>query len=143
MTSATRQLRLIQAVCVVLAFGCILAVYLTGSTEKRPASTEIHAAIVVLGAWSAVGGFTFQRKLLKKPSQRAAKSSAFTRWRVGHIWRLWSAVSVVVCGVLLWEQGGSRVAANALFAVGVLLLLIWSPGVAPAEDQPTRSAPAR
>ncbi len=135
MTSSTRPLRLIQAVCVILVIACIVVVYLTASGKKGPASVETQSVIVALGAWSAVGGFTFQRKLLKKrmSTQPATKSRAFTRGRAGHIARLWSAVSVVVGGLLLWELGGSHLAGNLLFALGVLLPLIWSPGMMPAE----------
>jgi hypothetical protein len=136
MTSATRQLRLIQAVCVILVLGCVVVVYLTASGEKRSATGVTQSVIVVLAAWSAIGDFTFQRKLLKKKisGQRATKSSTFMRWRAGHIARLWSAASVVVWGLLLWELGGSHLAANLLFGLGLLLLLIWSPGMIPAEE---------
>jgi len=42
MTGATRELRLIQAVCLVLALGCIVAGYLTAAGERRPASIEFN-----------------------------------------------------------------------------------------------------
>ena len=134
MTSATRQLRLIQAACVVLVIGCVLVAYLTASREKVPPSVEIQSVIVVLGAWSAIGGFTFQRKLLKKPKPARSQSSAFTRWRAGNIARLWSAASVAVWGLLLRELGGSYLVANLLFGLGLLLLLIWSPNMIPTEE---------
>jgi hypothetical protein len=140
----TRHLTLIQRVCLVFVSVCVLVAYLTAYREKSSASMAIQSAIVALGASSAVGGFTFQRKLLKKREsvQPWGKSDAVGRWQAGHIARLWSAVAVVVWGLVLWELGGSHVAAKVLFALGILLLLIWSPGVAPAEDPPTRSAPA-
>ncbi len=136
MTSVTRQLRFIQGVCVIFVIACVLVAYLTAHREKSPAKAVVQSVIVVLGVWSAIGGFTFQRKLLKKnvPSQSATESDSFKRWRAGHVFRLWSAVSVVVWGLLLWEVGGSHLAANLLFALGVLLLLIWSPSAIPAEE---------
>jgi hypothetical protein len=84
--TATRQLRLIQGVCAVFVVACVLVAYLTTYRQRSPASEVIHSLIVVLGVWSAIGGFTFQRKLLKKvPSASATKSNSFKRWRAGHV----------------------------------------------------------
>jgi hypothetical protein len=45
--------------------------------------------------------------------------------------RLASATSVGLWALILSENGGRAFAVNALFAVGMLLLLIWMPGATP------------
>jgi len=45
--------------------------------------------------------------------------------------RLASATAVGLWALILSESGGSALLVNALFAFGMLLLLIWMPGGSP------------
>jgi hypothetical protein len=137
MTSEIRQLRFVQGGCVVLVLLCIAVAHLFGN-EGRSSTTFLKAFIVFLAIWSAVGGFTGQRRILKAltpPQEASRKSTPFSRWRAGHLVRLWSASGVAFWGLVLKEFGGPLVMADLLFATGLLLLLFWSPGVAPLENQ--------
>jgi hypothetical protein len=45
--------------------------------------------------------------------------------------RLASATAVGLWALILSESGGSALLVNALFAFGIRLLLIWTPGASP------------
>ncbi len=49
--------------------------------------------------------------------------------------RLWTATSLGFCAVLLSDWGGPHLVVNGLFAVGLALLLFWSPGAAPDQSE--------
>ena len=105
MSKATRQLRLIQAVCIGAVVACAaLAYFGTNRTRRLGLPTEL--CISLAAVWSAVGGFTVQRKLGSKQfaGQRArSKGTPFTRWRAGNIIRLWTAASVGMWALVLAE----------------------------------------
>ena len=48
--------------------------------------------------------------------------------------RLWSAMAVALWGLVLHYSGGPDWLANAFLGIAMLLLLIWRPGAAPAEE---------
>jgi hypothetical protein len=128
MTSALHRLRFIQAGCMVLILACILVGHFLARSNGRPATVFLQLIIVLAAVWSGTGGFTFQRKLLKaRPSVEGSKSTPFMRWKASQVFRLWSAVSVVVWGLVLREVGGSLVLADVLFGLGTVLLLTWKP----------------
>lgn len=74
-----------------------------------------------------------QRKLASTRQRTTAKSTPFTRWRAGNIIRLWTAASVGIWALVLAEFGASRILANVFFAVALLLLVLWTPGIVPTD----------
>ena len=94
-----------------------------------------HWMLMVGAAWSAISGFTFQRRIVRRRPSRSGKSTPFTRWRAGHIIRLWTATSLSLWAVVLSDWGGPHLVVNALFAMGLVLLLFWSPGAVPNESE--------
>lgn len=135
MTKPQRQLRLIQAVCFVVLGACIVLTYWHAHESAETFSTLgfVQVIIIVLALWSAASGFTMQRKLRRR-TQASGKSTPFTRWRAGHIFRLWSATAVGMWAFLFYDFHGPLWVANALFGFATLLLLIWQPDNAPTNE---------
>jgi hypothetical protein len=131
----TRHLRVVQVACVLLTLGCV-AVSRFGAHEGQGTLTAIDWFVVAAAIWSAISGFTLQRRIVNKPALSRRSSPAltpFTRWRAGNLARLCSATAVSVWALFLREEAGPPWLVDVLFAAGLLLLLVWKPGVAPAE----------
>ena len=133
--SPERKLRFLQVVDTLFLAGCFLV--------KRVGTVETHGTVatdgwvVVMAIWSAISGFTLQRRINRtsaEPRNRPRKSTPLGRWRAGHIWRLSSATSVGLWALVLHYFGGSEWLVNALFGLAFLLLLVWRPGDAPAPQ---------
>jgi hypothetical protein len=123
------RLRLFQLGCIALFLACM------GFTNWRQNPAEVpmgirHWMVIVGAVWSAVAGFTVQRRIVHG-RRLSSKSTPFTRWRAGHIIRVWTASSLGLWAVLLSDWGGPHLVVNALFAIGLVLLLFWSPGAVP------------
>ena len=137
MSKPERQLRLVQVGCILLVASCIFVRHI-GSHESRNAISLGQWLVIVAAIWSAVGGFTLQRRITSAPtrSQRlSGRSTPFTRWRAGNIVRVWSATAVGLWALVLYTIGGPSWLVNLFFAVGLLLLVAWSPGTSPASTQ--------
>jgi hypothetical protein len=137
MTKAERQLRFVQLACILFLVICIVLVYfgVLRNREPSPTISLMQGIVVLLALWSAISGFTLQRRLLSVRAQRAStKSTPFTRWRAGHIFRLWSAMAVGVWGLVLNGIRGPLWIVGVLLAVGLILLLIWRPGAIPVPE---------
>jgi len=96
--------------------------------------TARHWIVMAGGLYSAIAGFTVQRRIVHGPS-RSGKSIAFRRWRLGHIIRLWTATSLGFWAIVLSDWGGPHLVVNGFFAVGLVLLLLWSPGAVPDDSE--------
>ena len=134
-----RQLRLVQATCLLVLGACIVLAYWRAH-ENRGTSSSVgfgQGIIILLALWSAASGFTTQRKLQRRTQASSSKSTPFTRWRAGHIFRLWSATAVGIWALLLYDFHGPMWIADVLFGVAILLLLIWKPDIAPTPDEVT------
>jgi hypothetical protein len=137
MSKPERQLRLLQVGCILLVAVCIFVVYV-GWHNKTRAITVGQWLVIVATIWSAVSGFTIQRRIVRgaRRSQRlSGKSTPFTRWRAGNFMRLSSGVSVGLWAFVLYMIGGPSWLVNVFFAIGLLLLLIWQPGASPASTR--------
>ena len=132
--SPVLRLRLLQLGCVVLFLACMALIYWRHNPVEVPMETR-HWMLMVGAAWSAISGFTFQRRIVRRRPSRSGKSTPFTRWRAGHIIRLWTATSLSLWAVVLSDWGGPHLVVNALFAMGLVLLLFWSPGAVPNESE--------
>ncbi|SRR5438132_298240 len=138
MGTPERQLRLVQVACVLLVAACIFVRHL-GRHETHHAIALSQLLVIVAAIWSAVSGFTGQRRIASAPtrSQRLSRGSMpFSRWRAGHLMRLWSATAVGTWALVLHEIGGPSWLVDTLFGIGLLLLLIWRPGASPAPTEP-------
>jgi len=137
MAKPERQLRMIQIACIVL-LGCFTVLaYVTAHQNSQPA-THIglgQGIIVVFALWPGVWGFLMQRTLLRRRQPTSSKSTPFTRWRTGHIFRLWSAVTVGIWALLLVEFHGPLWISYVLFGFAMLLLLIWRPDAFPSVER--------
>jgi hypothetical protein len=107
MAKPNLQLRLVQGGCILLIVLYILLLHLGVLGSLEPAGREIKLVqlLIIVGAvWSAVVGFTFQRKLsrISKPRRDGSKSTPFTRWKAGHVMRLASATSVGTSALALY-----------------------------------------
>ena len=137
MSKPETQLRLVQAAGIALV---LVSIGVSLGVQKTPrAITSVHWLMIVLAIWSAASGFTLQRRIVNSPGrsqQRSKTSTPFSRWKAGHLVRLGSAGSVGLWGLVLCEFGVPTWLANAFFAIGLLLLLIWRPGASPEPTQP-------
>jgi hypothetical protein len=90
---------------------------------------------MLVGAiWSAVVGFTFQRKLNRtatRPQRAGPKSTPFTRWKAGHVMRIASATSVGTWGLVLYYFQGPLWVVDTVLAAALILLLAWKPDTSP------------
>jgi hypothetical protein len=130
------QLRLVQGACMLFIVLCILLLHLgvLGSLEPAGRKIKVVQLLIIVGAvWSAVVGFTFQRKLsrISKPRRVESKSTPFTRWKAGHIMRLASATSVGSWGLAMYYFQGPLWLVDTVLAVALVLLIAWKPGFGP------------
>src|SRR6266700_256685 len=117
-----RQLRLVQGGCILFLVVCIFLLHFGVFGSLEPAGREMNFMqfLVIVGAiWSAVVGFTFQRRMTRsasRPQRPTAKSTPFTRWRAGHVMRLGSATSVGMWGLVLYYCCGPLWVVDAALA---------------------------
>jgi hypothetical protein len=133
--TAAKRLRVVRVACIVLVLACV-GVSRLGHHVWLGTVTTAHWFVIVAAIWSAISGFTLQRRILNRPARPRKPSSTstpFTRWRAGHIARLWTATAVGMWALLLGEFAGPPWLVNIFFAVGLLLLLVWTPGAVPAQ----------
>ena len=128
--SPVARLRVLQLGCLALFLGCMALIYWRHHPAEVPMGTR-HWVVIVGAVWSATAGFTIQRRIRHGGQRPSSKSTPLTRWRAGHIIRLWTATNLGSCAILLSDWGGPHLVVNALFAIGLVLLLFWSPGAVP------------
>jgi hypothetical protein len=136
MSNPERQLRLVQAGEILFIVVCFF-VKRIGAVETHGLSS-VHWLIVVAAVWSAISGFTGQRRINRaetRSEKTSRKSTPLGRWRTGHLIRLATATAVGLWGLLLHYSGGPDWLVNVLLGLAMLLLLIWKPGAAPAQIQ--------
>jgi hypothetical protein len=132
-----RRLRLVQASCILFIVLCLLLLHFGALGSLEPAGREIKLVqfLMIVGAiWSAIVGFTFQRKVNRtatRPRRPSAKSTPLSRWMVGHFMRLASGTSVGMWGLALYYFRASLWLVNTTLGAGLALLLIWKPGASP------------
>jgi hypothetical protein len=127
----TARLRLIQIACIVALLECF-RFSRSVRHEWNGKLTLVHWLLIVGAVWSGISGFTLQRRIVNGPKRRST-STPITRWRAGHIARLSTATAVGLYGFCLGVFAGPPLVVNALFALGVLLLLVWTPGTVPDQ----------
>lgn len=131
------QLRLFQGGCLLFLAACIVLLHLgvLGSLEPAGRELKLRQLLMLVGAiWSAIVGFTLQRKVnrtAKRPQRAGSKSTPFTRWKAGHLMRLASATLVANWGLLLYYFQGPLWVVDTVFAAALILLIAWKPGTSP------------
>jgi len=138
MSSPERQLRLVQCGLIVFIVVCFF-VKRIGRLETHDALSPVQWLIIVAAIWSAISGFTVQRRINRIGSRsqtQPRRSTPVSRWRTGHLVRLWTATAMGLWGLLLHYTGGPEWLVNVFLGLAMLLLLIWRPGATPAPAQP-------
>jgi hypothetical protein len=138
---SVRHLRIVQIFCLGLAVSaCWLAAH-TGEPKKNAEFGPIQWSVVFAATYGAVSGFTFQRFLNReRPRSRpSGPGSASYRWSLGHLMRLATACSVALWGAVTPILKGPLWIAYGFCGVGIVLLLVWTPGTPPPEDVPNLS----
>lgn len=129
----TVRLRLVQIAGILLLLECIRFSRSMGH-EWNGTITAAHWLCILLAASAGISGFTVQRALVKeRPRKSSSTSTPFTRWRTGNLVRLVMAYTVGLYGFCLSVFGGPPLAVRALFALGLILLLVWTPGSIPDQ----------
>jgi hypothetical protein len=138
MGSPERQLRIVQVACALSLGACVLLIHFGHGKSGAQSGMNLKQFLVIVAAiWSAVFGFTLQRRIVGAPSRYQAnleRATPFSRWKTGHIARLWSATSVSMWGLILYEIRGSSWIVDSLFAGGLILLAAWKPGESPPAE---------
>ena|SRR5579863_10646430 len=131
------QLRLVQVANIIFIAVCFF-IKRIGTVETHDTLTVRDWIAIVAAIWSAVSGFTVQRRINNASTrpQKSSRSTPLGRWKVGNVLRLYTATAVAGWGLVLHYFGGPEWIVNVLFGLAMLLLLIWRPGANPARAQP-------
>ena len=138
MSNTERQLRLVQSGASLFILVCFF-IKRIGAVETRDAISSLQWLVVVAAIWSAVSGFTIQRRINRggtRPQPPSSKSTQLGRWRTGNLIRLSTATAVGLWGLVLHYSAGPEWLVNIFLGVAMLLLLIWRPGPTPSPTQP-------
>jgi hypothetical protein len=138
MNSPERQLRLVQSGEILFIAVCFFVKRL-GTIETRQTISPGQWLVIAGAVWSAISGFTVQRRINRaktRPQDPPSRSTPLGRWRAGHLVRLSSAMAVGLWGLFLHYCGGPEWLVNVFLGLATLLLLIWRPGVSPSPSQP-------
>jgi hypothetical protein len=131
--NATARLRVVQVGCVLMVLASIWVSRL-GHHEWQVSLAPRHWIVMVAALWGAISGFTLQRRIVNRSGRCCRASSVstpFTRWKTGHIFRFWTAMTVGLSALFLSEFAGPPMIVNAFFGLSLLLLLVWTPGAVP------------
>ena len=131
MKSKLGKLRLIQVahIMAVPFFGWI------GESIRGQGSsawTLWHWLMAGLALYAALGGFFFRRTLMRRSEDALAKDAtdpkALKQWETSQIIGMSMAEGVVVMGLVVRVVlGGTLWQASLFYAVGLFLLLLWTP----------------
>jgi F0F1-type ATP synthase membrane subunit c/vacuolar-type H+-ATPase subunit K len=91
-----------------------------------------HWLMAGLALYAALGGFFFRRTLMRRSEDALAKDAtdpkALKQWETSQIIGMSMAEGVVVMGLVVRVVlGGTLWQASLFYAVGLLLLLLWTP----------------
>ncbi len=142
MKPAAFMMRIMQVVFIVSIFLFIYVCHIIPA-PARSVNTSSQYFIVLCAIASAASGFIVQRLMLRVPRQTSLstqKSTPFSRWYSGHIFRFATAESVALFGFVLHMVGSPPTLVNLLFATALILQLIWQPGIIPEQTESHNSA---
>jgi hypothetical protein len=105
------------------------------ATRRFSAGQVLVAFLAIYSGWS---GF-FIQKLFSRFGNRTQRPgwrmSPLLAWRMGHVIRLASALSVCLWAFVLFLLGGAAWLVYFIFVRGVILLLAWKPGASPVQTE--------
>ena len=137
MNPAIVVVRTMQCAFIVSVFLFILVLRMI-HPAPQPVNASTQWSIVICAITSALMGFVLQRIMLRAPSQSLpAMKNADLRgaWFTGHVVRFATAESVALFGFVLGMMGNTSSVVTALFAISLLLLLLWQPGAVPTQTE--------
>ena len=130
MKSKLGKLRLLQTAQVV-AVPLFAWVAESGRGHGSDAWTSWHWVMVGFSVYAAVGGFFIRRRMIPRSEEALSNEPnprAVKQWEMGQLVGLSMAEGVVVCGVVVRVfLGGALWQASLFYAVGLFLLLLWTP----------------
>lgn len=132
--STTVRLRLLQIACILLVLVCIWIIRVRHNRWDGTI-TPRHWLVIGCTVWTAISGFTLQRRIVNRTPRTSRTSTPFTRWRAGHLLRLWTAMAVGMWALILSDFAGPPWLVRVFFVVSLLLLVAWMPGSVPANTQ--------
>jgi hypothetical protein len=124
------EVRLLHAMFVLTWFFFLFVIQVV-----RPAERPV-GRILLLGIAAAAGGdialgFALRKRFLDSSLEilraQPANPEALLRWRTGNILAFCNAETVTLFGVVLKFLGARWMIAGVFFAVGLGLLLLWTP----------------
>ena len=130
----TVRLRLVQIAGILVLLECMRLSRSMGR-EWNGTLTAAHWFFIVTGVSAGILGFTVQRRIVNRQKKSSSTSTPFNRWRAGNMVRLVMAYTVGLYGFCLSVFGGPPLAVHVLFALGLLLLLVWMPGRVPDQTK--------
>jgi hypothetical protein len=127
-----RRLRIYQIACLFCALSAlqmIVRLPVRAGTQKSPAGEGLIVFLAIYSAWS---GFYIQ-KIFKRVGKQGRRLTPLHAWQWGNITKLASALSVCLWAFVLHLFGGLIWLVYPIFGLGVVLLLIWKPGMSPPQ----------
>jgi hypothetical protein len=131
MKSKLRKLRLIQIAMIAVI---PLFLWISESVCGRGSNdwTLRHWFVTGLALWSILGGLRVRHRVLRRSEDALAKDAsnpkALGQWQAGHLIGFASAESIVMWGLVVrMILGGALWQASLFYAVGFLLMLLWTP----------------
>src|SRR6476661_8363993 len=103
----------------------------SGRGHGSDAWTSWHWVMAGFALYAAVGGFFVRRRLILRSEEALSTElnpKALRQWEGGQLVGLTMAEGVVICGVVVRVFfGGALWQASLFYAVGLFLLLLWTP----------------
>ncbi len=134
-----RKLRIAQIIFIVFVLSLFRFVQVLPAALGGEGMTPAKWTILVASLYCAAAGLFMKKRLLHPPKNRraAARSTPAKRWMAANVVQLAYAVSVGLWGLVFHFEGGPDSVANSLIGLGLILLLVWRPGILPEHDSVT------
>ena len=138
-TAEFRKMRIIHVAFITAAF-----LYAYMLTQMRLADRGVKPEVVIALGFLAIAdlgiALSFRARWVRTSEERLRSNpddaAALKQWRTGTLITFSFAESIVLFGVLLKFLGADWKVAGAFFALGTLLMLLWTPRLdVPAVNQ--------
>jgi hypothetical protein len=132
-----RTLRIMQVIFILYILSLFWLLRFLPAPPGQHSMTSLAWIFVCIALLCAVLGFVLQSWLLRAPANPNAvsKSSPAKRWFAGHVFRMSCSLAVSLYGVVLHTLGTPKAVSLSLIALGLILILFWSPGELPGGEQ--------
>ena len=130
-----RWMKLSFVICGLLIIGIAIRIPVQSQHAPDPA---FELAIAILALATVIAGFAaprfFERVARPAPEGRP-DSTALNRWVTKNVFSLACLNACNLLGFVLNRVGGRVRLVEAVFTIGMIALLAWSPGIPPAADE--------